>query len=93
MLINKDVWDSLPAEYQVVLLEESDRLITYLTTEGALERNGELATLTSKGMEGITLPIDEVQRFEKLMPTLWEKLAEEGDYSKLLAKVRALLNR
>jgi len=95
LIVNKDAWGALPAEYQLVITEEANRTAGEQNYRSIMEEEKGWATLAGKGIKRLTPSPQTFEEFVKVAAPVWDSWAEKraGVAAEALAAVRALLNR
>jgi len=95
LIVNKDAWEALPAEYQLVITEEANRTATELNYKSIMEEEKGWAMLAEKGITKITPSPQMFEDMVKVAGPVWDIWAQEkvGAAADALAWIRVLLSR
>lgn len=89
ILVNMEAWNSLPKEYQDILLEEAEKMSKY-TYEVSSDALVEIAQEEGKkqfGIESIWLSDAEFAKFGEACMPLWDEWAAKSDYCAQMAQI------
>jgi len=95
LMANKDAWEALPAEYQLIVTEEADRFAAWGNLQAVVQEAEAWAMLTGKGMTKITPSPQLFEDMAKVATPIWDAWAQEkgGVAAEALAEVREVLGR
>jgi len=95
LIVNKDAWEALPAEYQLIITEEANRTAAEQNYKSIMEEEKGWAMLAEKGITRITPSPQLFEDIVKEAGPVWDTWAQEkaGVAADALAWVRVLFNR
>jgi len=95
LIVNKDAWTELPAEYKLIVTEEANRTSARQNYHSILEEEKGWAMLAEKGITRITPSPQLFEAMAEVAGPIWDTWAQEKSpvAAEALAGVRELLGR
>ena len=89
ILVNMDAWNTLPKEYQDIMLEVGEEVgkYTYNTSADALSKISREEGKKQFGTESIWLSDAELAKFKDAAIPLWDEFALKSDYCAQMVKI------